>query len=220
MFRYVLSLTFAVGLASAATIITIATCDGVTTTGTTGASCDDGRSSAIAGVGTNVFGFGVSAQADAGGFNPPPSQSAFASATFIDQYVFTVFGGTGGGFFSPCFNISGSGQGQFVQANDFGGSPPFIGCIDHTAFTFGVSQIFSLDMVASITLPGPPPQQQGQVSVTFLQAFSFLDSAGNPLSNITFTLVEVAEPAEWSLLSIGLIFLAVAIRGVRLRMYH
>jgi hypothetical protein len=218
MFKYVLSVSVAVSLASAATMSTIATCDGVTTTGTTGASCDDGRSSAIAGVGTNFLGFGVSAQADAGGFNPPPSQSAFASATFIDQYVFTVFGGTGAGFFSPCFNISGSGQGQFAQANGFAGSPPFNGCIDPTAFTFGVSQIFSLDMVASITLPGPPPQQQGQVTVTFLQAFSFLDSARNPLSNVTFTLVEVPEPSAWSMLSIGLLFFA-AVWRIFLRRY-
>ena len=39
MFKYVLSVSLAVSLASAATISTIATCDGVTTTGTTGASC-------------------------------------------------------------------------------------------------------------------------------------------------------------------------------------
>ena len=35
----------------------------------------------------------------------------------------------------------------------------------------------------------------------------FFDPAGNLLSNVTFTLVEVPEPSAWSLLSIGLLFL-------------
>jgi len=46
----------------------------------------------------------------------------------------------------------------------------------------------------------------------------FFDASGNPLSNVTFTLVEVPEPAAWSLLCDGLMFsLAVAIRGMRIR---
>lgn len=43
MFKNVLSLTFAASLASAATISTSATCDGVTTVGTFSASCNDGH---------------------------------------------------------------------------------------------------------------------------------------------------------------------------------
>src|ERR1700720_3938233 len=104
MFKYLLSLTFAVSFATAATIITTATCDGVTTTGTTFAMC-------------NIpFGAGAVASITAPSFEESPSlletpfrvsvsaagpgnQSTSASANFFDDYVFTVFGGTGGGLF-------------------------------------------------------------------------------------------------------------------------
>jgi len=59
MSKLVLSLTFAVGVASAATISTSATCDGMTTVGTTLAMCNDGRSAASA----QVSPFSVSVEA-------------------------------------------------------------------------------------------------------------------------------------------------------------
>ena len=102
MFKYVLSLTFAVGLASAATISTTVNCDGVTTVGTFSASCNDGRFMAQASIGISG---GLSISVDAGPVAGPMTlPSGSASANFFDDYVFTVTGGTGEGFFFPCFN--------------------------------------------------------------------------------------------------------------------
>ena len=55
MFKYALSLTFAIALASAATISTSVTCDGVTTVGTFSARCDVGLYMASAGLGAPSF---------------------------------------------------------------------------------------------------------------------------------------------------------------------
>jgi hypothetical protein len=50
MLKFVLPLTFAVSCATAATIVTSATCDGVTTVGTATAMCSDGRFFAAASI--------------------------------------------------------------------------------------------------------------------------------------------------------------------------
>jgi hypothetical protein len=91
MFRYVLSLTFAVSFATAATITTTATCDGVTTVGTTSASCSDALSSASASVDISSLSFGAEVQAM---LTPPGIEGAYSSATanFSDEDVFTAFG--------------------------------------------------------------------------------------------------------------------------------
>jgi hypothetical protein len=232
LFKYVLSVSLAMSFASAATISTSATCDGVTTIGTTFAMC-------------NIpFGAGAVASITAPSFEESPSsletpfrlsvsaagpgnQSTSASANFSDDYVFTVLGGTGGGLFFPCFVGSGqgSGGGSFagvvlgftdVPGNGTtncgiqlrGGTPQ--------PFTFGVPQVVPVGLQA---FAGVGPSGEFDANVSLYQIL-FFDPSGNPLSNVTFTLVEVPEPSAWSLVSIGLIFLAVAIRGVRLGMYH
>jgi len=104
MVRYVLFFAFAVSFAPAATISTSATCDGVTTVGTVSASCNDGLFEAHASASqTSVF-------VDAG-FSSFMSSGGSATASFSADYVFTVNGGTGNGFFFPCFSgIAGEGR--------------------------------------------------------------------------------------------------------------
>jgi len=217
MFRSVLSLTFAVSFATAATITTSATCDGIVTTG----SCNDGRVSAFARL--DIRGF------DEVEVNPirfPSSGSA--SAHFSDDYVFTVSGGTGSGLFMPCFTASagfssgsvvsvsmgfggvGFGRNSFgTSGNCFGGPDPFF----ERPFTFGVPQIvnFNIDGFAS--------SARSEIdALETLTEIQFFDTAGHQLSNVTFTLVStsIPETSTLSLLTVGLVFLvAVRIRGMR-----
>jgi hypothetical protein len=110
MFKYVLSLIFAVGLATGATISTTATCDGVITVGTTSASCSTPDVFAQASVGRTS----VSVLAEG---TSPPFGPGSASANFSADEVFTVNGGTGEGFFFPCF----VGGGFAMVSMSFGG---------------------------------------------------------------------------------------------------
>jgi hypothetical protein len=237
MLRYVLSLTFAVGLASAATISTFATCDGVTTTGTFSASCNDaditGFASASAMVQTGVP-IGISVRTAAQSLMNP--HSASASANISGDYVFTVFDGTGGGFFYPCFVGSFASHSGALGEGSFGGvGYQFTGSSSFPAsncrmfgslsdffplskpFTFGVPQIVPLSMGVLVGAQGSFGQDSAGESFPGgnfgFPAFFFFDPSGNALSNITFTLVEVPEPSAWSLLSIGWLFF-VAVRRI------
>jgi hypothetical protein len=219
MVKYVLSLTFAVSLASAATISTSATCDGVTTVGMFFASCNDGRYMAYASLSAPSFvdtqiglsDFSVSVDVNQVGLGPPGAGSATAS--FGDDYVFTMYGGTGNGSYCPGIltaHGSGGSAGMFfagIRTEDC-----FIS--GRVPFTFGMPQIVSIGMVAQTSGVGA---LSGGGSASLLSV-AFFDPAGNPLSNATFTLVEVPEPSAASLLSIGLMFfLAVRIRRMRFR---
>jgi hypothetical protein len=219
MFKYLLSLTFAVGLASAATISTSATCDGVTTVGTFSASCNDGRFAANAFISAplivsdTVSAFSVLAHAGAIS-GPPPLNMGEASANFSDEYVFTLNGGTGDGFFFPVFSLSeDSGTvGATFAGLETGCTPSMTVCMK--PFTFGVPQIVGIDMTA---VADGVETRVGDASV-FFDGIAFFDPSGNPLSNVTFTLVEVPEPSAWSLLGVGLMFFgAVRIRAMRFR---
>jgi hypothetical protein len=219
MFKYVLSLTFAVGFAAAATISTIATCDGVTTVGTDLAVCNDGRMEARAAVGAPLIAsradsFGVSLHAGVVGL----TGGGFASATanFSDDYVFTVSGGSGNGFFFPLFVLDHNGGTAGISFAGIGGPPclpDIVSC--SKPFTFGVPQIVAIGMGGEAfgvsTRVGDADAHLDQIL--------FFDPSGNDLSNVAFTLVSVdlPEPSVLSLLSIGLIFLALSIRGVRFR---
>lgn len=221
MFKYVLSLTCAVTLATAATISTSVSCDGVTTVGTFSARCDDGLYMAYAGLGAPSFvdtRIGLSPDfsvlVDVSG-NLPGRGSA--TATFSDDYVFTMYGGTGNGSFCPVI-LTEHGSGASAGMTFAGIGTLDCGTLfDRRPFTFGVPQIISIGMGAYTSGVGA---LSGGASAS-LQSSSpilFFDSAGNQLSNITFTLMEVPEPTTWSLLGVGLIcFLAVAIRRTRFR---
>jgi len=163
MFKLFLSLTFAVGFASAATISTSVTCDGVTTVGTFSASCNSIGSFANADVTapsfvdmfSGLFQLGVAATAIGDG----PNESSSASANFSEDYVFTVSGGTGNGSFFPCFSGSGnSSASQSFAGVSFGFTDAPAGvtnCFGNQPsgtpkpFTFGVSQIVSVGMQGS-----------------------------------------------------------------------
>ncbi len=217
MFRYVLSLTFAVGCATAATISTSALCDGMYTVGTFSASCNNLISQAQASL--EIVGhFRVFAEASTTDFG---AGEDIATANFSDDYVFTVTVGTGAGFFLPCF--SGGGDGTVTMS--FGGvtgdgtfgfldptfcsHQPFFPFPPSQPFTFGVQQIVHLTMHAQVQQP--LSNFHGIVSES-LDHILFLDPTGNLLPNATFTLVEVPEPAAWSMLMMGLIFLSGGIR--------
>jgi hypothetical protein len=217
MFKYVLSLTFAVGFASAATISTSATCDGVTTAGTDLAVCNDGRMEARAAIGAPLIAsradsFGVSLHAGSVGFPP-----GFASATanFSGDYVFTVSGGSGNGFFFPLFVVDHNGGTAGISFAGIGPpcNPDIVNC--SKPFTFGVPQIVAISMGGEAfgvsTRVGDADARLDQIL--------FFDPSGNELSNVAFTLVSVdlPEPSVLSQLGIGLIFLALSIRGVRFR---
>jgi hypothetical protein len=220
MFRYVLSLTFAVGLVSAATISTVAQCDGTTIFGTFSASCNHLGFEAHSSIEISPT-FSVFAEASLQPPNTPGDAGAAASANFSDDYFFTVFGGTGDGYFRPCF-VGSSGGSGISATMSFGGmafdvtpvsqnptnclSSPFFPVNFYRPFTFGVPQVVHVTMLGSAR-PGPSIFP-GMVSES-LDHILFADTSGNPLSNITFTLVEVPEPSAVSLLGVGSMFLLV-----------
>jgi hypothetical protein len=225
MFKYVLFLTFVVSLASAATISTSATCDGVTSFGTLSASCNDGHYMASANL---VISGGLSVGVHVSPSTGFPPGTGSASANFSDDFVFTVNGGIGNGFFFPCFfgssdagtsvtmGLAGIGLGinDFLNHSNCMGNQPVAGSPAPKPFTFGVPQIVQVDMTGSGNLP---LTREADASES-LDNILFFNPSGNLLSNATFTLVEVPEPAAWSLLCVGLMFsLAVAIGGMRIR---
>jgi len=89
--------------------------------------------------------FAVSVDVNAFLSSPPPFHAGSASASFLDDYVFTVFDGTGNGFFCAAI-INGHSTGASAGIS-FGGalcpvSPP----VASKPFTFGVPQIISIGM--------------------------------------------------------------------------
>jgi hypothetical protein len=101
MSKFILCLAFAVGLASAATISTTARCSGPTTFGTFSASCNDAFAEADATIEIDGT-FSASANAHTSDFGGTVPE---ATANFSDDYVFTVFAGTGRGFFFHAFQV-------------------------------------------------------------------------------------------------------------------
>jgi hypothetical protein len=79
-----------------------------------------------------------------------------------------------------------------------------VGAILFEGFTFGVPQIVPITMFANVSQP--LRFAKGIVSES-LDHILFFDPLRNPLSNATFTLVELPEPTTWSLLIVGSMFL-------------
>lgn len=221
MFKYVLSLSFAVSCASARTISVEASCPGVVTTGPQFASCSGNLGSAQADVsgGDLVFDDSVLIGASAG-----VGGSGSSSATFADDYVFTITGGTGAGFFVPCMTAV---TDDFVVGSvanvSFGSaslSPPL-----NRGLTAGTCNLGNLEPGTPIPFIFGVPQtytataSAGASGMFFgsgdssadLLGFQFFDGSGNQLMSVDFTLVStsVPEPSAVSLLSIGWLFFVV-----------
>ena len=224
MFKHVFSLTLAVGLASAATISTTATCDGVTTFGTASATCNDGHFSATA--------TDSSTHLSLSALPVDPTGSGGASASFSADYVFTVFpfvpGVSGGGLFFPCFSSSGenaTGEASFGGITiplGFPNCPPGLAGFSpfpFGTFTFGVPQIVHFSIEADVT-GSAASHLLGGADFSF-NGIQLFNPCGPPsgcgpedlqLVPYPYTLVEVPEPAAWSLLSIGWLFFVVVRR--------
>jgi hypothetical protein len=207
MLRSLLFFTLTTGCIAAATITTQVNCNGVVSN----SSCSDSYFSASVSIGA---GFSISADALQES-NPFLFASVSATATFQDDYLFTVTGGSGSGMVEPCITASwdadrggagagisfgsaslsgGGSQGGFSQSCE-GGSP-----ISLLPFTFGVPQMVSVFMSASAD--APTTSSEGDASAS-LDGFQFFDDSGNQLSNVHFSLVSasvspsVPEPGMW-----------------------
>jgi hypothetical protein len=234
MLKYSIFLFLAIDCADPATISLTAYCspNGSYQTGPTFASCSSTDQTASATVDAQLFyqdtlGGGAYFSGSPGvttSVEPPVCDYSsctltFTNASFADDYVLTVTGGVGQGFFVPCMFAGGYGFGTEAQLASasfgnstvtFGGScavpyPPFTPLIQllPTPFTFGVPQTFPISL--SIRF------EDGGVEYADIWGFQFFDTFGNPITNAQFTLVSVdlPEPCAWSLLSIGLMFVLV-----------
>jgi hypothetical protein len=166
-----------------------------------------------------VYQDSVSISVNSGGATPHHGDGSFASATFIDDYVLTVTGGTRSGIFAPCLFAGAVFIGtQTIGSASFGSvsfsgyrvancgfqglpQPPTM----FLPFTFDIPQTFTISLYSSTG------EGVGRAS---LESFQFFNSPSNPLNNVHFTLVEVPEPSSWSLLAVGaMFFLVVAMIG-------
>ena len=208
---------------NAATIITHAFCPGTGDVfGSTSVRCPP-FSSTSAGIAADPFyEDSVSILAASSGPVPHHEDGSFASATFIDDYVLTITGGTGQGFFAPCLFAGAMFIGtQTIDSASFGSASVNTGMGDrvgtcasglnqYIAFTFDVPQTFTVSL-SSLTGAG-----SGSASLTGLQFMTALPPF-KPLNDAHFTLVSVdlPEPSAWSLLPVGVMFFLVVAIAAR-----
>ena len=154
---------------------------------------------------------------------PGANNSGSATASFQDDYLFTVTTGPSEGFFGACFsgdgdtylggdiangNFGGSAVSSMTRAFSFSTCPsPGVFTGNLVPFTLGVPINASFSLYASVSTNGPTPQGFAQVSFSGLL---FFDSMGSPISGVTYTLDEVStlggvpEPGTAGLLISGL----------------
>jgi hypothetical protein len=242
MFKLVFSLAVTVSCASAGLIASAqASCGGMRDTGTTFASCSysynidqvhSGFLTVIASGLINEQG-NIGGSADASAFGD--RGTGFAGVSLSEDFILTVTGGSGDGFFVGCFSgfaDPGIGGAMVFVNGSFGGSGgessfgPLDTCgsqfnflRDREPFTFGVSQILTAALGAGVSqlFTARPDSADARVHWGSANGDLFLvfDTAGNPI-NASFTLVPVPapEPSSWSLLGIGMLFLlAMEFRG-------
>ncbi len=204
MFRSFL-LVLALGTASATTIATV-NCNGNITSDPTFAQCSGAQGSSAT---ASVSSFLVVDVNTIGG----SSAFASASASLSGTYLFTVTGGTGGGFFLPClgaainppFSSSSASFGGYSVTGIFPAANICTseGLASATPFTYGVGQQFAIGMSASAHAPGAGQWDAAAglgspaLSVCCPQ-FEFWDSNGAALSNVSFTLTAVPEPGSFA----------------------
>jgi len=215
LFEYFLLLV-ALGYANAATIATV-NCDGLIVSDPNFATCNSTGSVALAEVDSVRPGPGRIAEVFAGASADFFPDFARAQASLSSTYVFTVTDGTGGGFFLPCL----SAQAFFTLASaSFGGySEEGAGRVPNnlcqgagfssaSTFDYGVGQQFLLQLTAFAGgFSGVQLSAEAGLGFPDGPSFEFWDAQGNPLSNVTFTLTEVPEPASFALLLAGLLAL-------------
>lgn len=210
--RPLLFFTLSTGCIAAATITTHVECDGVVYNAL---SCSDSQTSASVSIGATaqyVDSVGLNIAADGAAFPfPPPFVTFSATATFQDDYLFTVTGGSGSGMIEPCIAVfwdndrgngdagisfgstgfsteGGTREGALASCDGF--SIPLL------PFTFGVPQVVTVSMSATAQVGITPSQVDDSAD---LDGFQFFDDSGNQLSNVHFSLVStsVPEPGMW-----------------------
>lgn len=156
---------------------------------------------------------------------PPEGSYASQSDELQGLFTFTVTGGLDQGYFSPCLEVmqdyfqgtanatasfgavtlSMAGRG-FVQSCYPNGST-------YSIFTLGEPQVFEM-LLSAFASAGSDYSSSAQATASAsLTGFQFLDSSMNPVSGVTYSLVEdVPEPAVAIPLVCGLLILA----GMRL----
>jgi hypothetical protein len=228
MRKLLFSFSIAVSSTSSAAILTTqAICDNVIVNGTSSASCGDlivHNPFAMATAGPPTApdaAFVQTVSADAAALFP---HSAAASASVAADYLFTVTTGPTQGFFIACLRVqtdNGRATATFggQKLSPFGGTrfsnvgtcpdfDPLVTVIPVTpeSFTLGANMMLGLFLTASA--PGIPISAQGFAG--FKRGFQFFDASMNPISDVTYTLVEVPEPSTAALVICGLLILAVA----------
>lgn len=143
--------------------------------------------------------------------------TASAYAFFQETFSLTVTGGTGGGFITPCLFAGAHGfMGSATAALFVGGTTiPFTDCpsTPEIPFTYGVPQEFTLSLEASIASFGSNGTGHGGGAEAGVPQgpnyalFKFWDANGNPLSNVNYTVVDLALPEPGSFAVCGLVLL-------------
>ena len=172
--------------------------------------CSSGFQTATAGVSAQSFYQDTAGAGAVTSISPPHCMfgcisPAFATALFIDDYVFTITGGSGQGLFRPCLSAAGGASASFGNTSlTFGASCGTSAVqIPFTPFTFGVPQTFTLSLMAG---------DDGTLEQANLSGFEFFDVFGQPLTNVHFTLVSVPEPSTLWLCAIGSLGLLFGLR--------
>jgi len=222
MGKFPICLILVVSSASAAILSTQASCDGIVVNGTNSAQCgspSNGSPFASATAGPNF------ASADA---SSPFGHGANASAMVTEDLVLTVTSGLTEGFFIACLSagrdvssaaataiFTGPGFAAQQVATGFGGqrivdletcenSFGMPVSVTPASFTLGVPIRTELLLTAQA---GGVPISAG-ASASF-SGFEFFDGSMNRVSDVTFSLVEVPEPAEVFSLISGLVALLI-----------
>lgn len=212
-------LMLAIGTASASTIATV-NCDGSILSDANFAMCTvfpGGQAHVSASAA--VASFDVSAQAAASDF----PHFAIAEARQSGTYLFTVTGGTGGGFFLPCVSAAAYDGGEADARFGNYGSPvgtrrgadlcTYEDLSSATPFTYGEGQPFTISLYAHAQsgqcFYGPCSSANAGFGYAYFPLFEFWDSQGNR-TNASFTLVEIPEPYTFALSGVALAALALA----------
>ena len=230
MGKLLICLILVAGSASAAILSTQASCDGVVVNGTNSAQCGSPTSASPFAAATASPNF-----ASAGASSPFGSgHGANASAMVTEDLALTVTSGSTGGFFIACISANRdvasaaataifTGPSFTAQqvATGFGGSrivdletcenpfgPPVT--VTPARFTLGVPIRAELLLTAQA---GGVPISAG--ALASFKGFEFFDGSMNPLSAVTYSLVEVPEPAEVFSLMSGLVALLMVKRSTR-----